>query len=112
VGAIVLAQIPVTASDADGFTALWMLPTKGGEGARVGVSSNQQKPTSYRLYVRTERSGGVTKRFTLDPGEERQFAVALDPNLAGRRVTASLYRDQKPQRIYRRVTNWLPDEAR
>jgi uncharacterized membrane protein len=93
VGAIVLAQIPVTASD-------------------VGVSSNQQKPTSYRLYVRTERSGGVTEKFTLDPGEERQFSVALDPNLAGRRVTASLYRDQKPQRVYRRVTNWLPDQAR
>jgi uncharacterized membrane protein len=112
VGAIVLAQIPVTASNADGFTALWMLPSQDGGRARVGISSNEQAPTSYRLYVRTERDSGITKRFTLDPGEERRFSVELTPDLAGRRVTASLYRDQKPQRVYRRVTSWLPDEAR
>jgi len=112
VGALVLAQIPVTAGNADGFTALWMLPSQEGARARVGISSNEQEPTSYRLYVRTERDSGVTKRFTLDPGEERQFSVELDPDLAGLRLTASLYRDQKPQRVYRRVTSWLPDEAR
>ncbi len=112
VAALVLAQIPVTASNADGFTALWLLPAKDHGSARVGVSSNEQEPTSYRLFVRTERDSGVTRRFRLEPGEERQFTVELDPNLAGRRVTASLYRDQKPQRVYRRVTNWLPDEGR
>jgi hypothetical protein len=112
VGAIVVAQIPVTASNADGFTALWMLPSQDGERARVGISSNEQEPTSYRLYVRTEPDSGVVKRFTLEPGEEQRFKFALDPDLAGRRVTASLYRDEKPQRVYRRVTSWLPDEAR
>lgn len=112
VAALVLAQIPVSADKAEGFTALWQLPARDGKSVRVGVNSNEQETTSYRLFVRTEASpgGGFKRRFVLHPGEERIFRLALDPDLAGRRVASSLYREENPQHLYRRVTSWLPGE--
>jgi uncharacterized membrane protein len=109
--ALVLAQKPLPAKNAEGFTVLWMLPADAREDAVVvGVESDKQDPASYRLEVTV---GGESRpreyRVQLDPGEERTFEVEVPPRSGGRtRVVASLYRKSEPQRLYRRVTSWLP----
>ena len=110
VAAIALAQKPLPADDAVGFTALWMLPTDSREDAvAVGVVSNQHHPTSYRLRVSLGKNQSQSYRVKLDPGEERTYEVDVPPKPDGRtHVVASLYRKQRPEDPYRRVTSWLP----
>lgn len=111
VGALVLAQRPLPAKHALGFTALWVLPENARqEAVVVGVLSSEQDPTSYVL--RVSRSGAREPKaygLRLEPGQERTFRVAA-PHRAGAstRVTASLYESDRPGRVYRRVTTWLP----
>lgn len=110
IAALALAQKPLPAKNAEGFTVLWMLPTDSREKAvAIGVESNEQDPASYRLEVKLgENSQSRSYRVRLDPGEERVFEVAV-PSKPGRttHVVASLYRDGRAQ-LYRRVTRWLP----
>jgi hypothetical protein len=108
---IALAQKPLPAKHAEGYTALWMLPVDADEEAvAVGVQSNEQDPAGYRL--RVSQSGGSqsqTYPVELDPGEEKTFEVEVPPSSAGRtRVVASLYREGSPGHLFRRVTRWLP----
>jgi uncharacterized membrane protein len=108
--AIALAQKPLAADDAVGFTALWMLPTDSREDAvAVGVVSNQHHPTSYRLEVSLGKNQSKSYRVKLDPGEERVYEVDVPPKSDGRtHVVSTLYRKQRPGAPYRRVTSWLP----
>ena len=111
-GALVLAQKPLPAEDAVGYSALWMLPADAREEeVVVGVISNEQDFTAYRLEVslggksRPPQTYGVE----LDPGEERTFELEVPSVPGGRtRVVASLYREERPRKLYRRVTSWLP----
>jgi hypothetical protein len=108
---IALAEKPLPAKHAVGYTALWMLPTDAEEEALVvGVQSNEQDPAAYRL--RISSSGGSrpqTFRVALDPGEERTFEVEVpDRSTGATHVVASLYREGGPERLFRRVTRWLP----
>lgn len=110
IAAIAYAERPLPAENAKGFTALWMLPTDSSEEAvAVGVVSNQQDPRAYRLRVRLGKDQSKTYRVDLDPGEERVYEVDVPPRPGGRtHVVASLYKQGEPQKLYRRVTSWLP----
>jgi uncharacterized membrane protein len=108
---VALAQKPLPAKHAAGYTALWMLPTNAAEKAVVvGVQSNEQDPASYRLRITTGgRSQSQTHRVKLDPGEEKTFEVEVPSRSTGKTyVVASLYRAGHPERVFRRVTRWLP----
>jgi hypothetical protein len=108
---IALAQKPLPAKHVDGYTALWMLPTDAEEEALViGVQSNEQDTAAYRLRVSLGReSQARTYRVKLDPGEERIFKLEVPESSGGRtRAVASLYREDRPDRLFRRVTRWLP----
>lgn len=112
--AVALAQTPLPAKHAEGYTALWMLPTDSDEEAVVvGVESNEQDPAAYRL--RISQDGGSesqTFRVELDPGEEKTFEVQVPRGDSGREhVVASLYREGEPDRLFRRVTRWLPRQT-
>jgi uncharacterized membrane protein len=110
---IALAQKPLPAKHAEGYTALWMLPTDGAEDAViVGVQSNQQDPAAYRLDIVVGGKGqSETHRVKLDPGEEKTFEVEVPPRSTGKtRVVASLHRASRPDRLFRRVTRWLPTQ--
>ena len=108
--ALGLAEKPLPAENAKGFTALWMLPTdKREEAVAIGVDSNQQDFRSYRLRVSLGKDQSKTYRVELDPGEERVYEVDVPPQPSGRtHVVASLYKAGEPQKLYRRVTSWLP----
>jgi uncharacterized membrane protein len=111
--AIVLAQTPVSATNARGYTELWMLPASDDAGSvLVGVASQEQRPLGYKLEVKVG-AGPPSFEANLDlrPGEERVFSVPLEEAVPGRsrvRVDASLIRGDRFRRVYRRVTSWLP----
>jgi hypothetical protein len=111
IAALALAQRPLPAKNAIGFTALWMLPLDAREEAvEVGVQSNEQGHASYTLRVAAGRGGG-TKRYavSLDPGEERTYRIAVPRAGAGTvHVVASLYRQARPGQVFRQVDRWLP----
>jgi Protein of unknown function (DUF1616) len=109
-GALALAERPLPAENAKGFTALWMLPTDKREDAvAIGVDSNQHDSHSYRLRVSLGKDQSKTYRVDLDPGEERVYEVDVPSKPGGRtHVVASLYKEGRPQKLYRRVTSWLP----
>lgn len=112
--AVALAQKPLPAKNAAGFTVLWMLPTDSREEAVVvGVESNEQDPASYRLEVSVGAEGeSRTEQVELDPGEGETFEVEVPaPPGSMRRVVASLYREDRPGRLFRRVTRWLPRQS-
>jgi uncharacterized membrane protein len=115
--AMVLAQIPLSADKAEGFTSLWMLPARGGEDAmRVGVASNQQDDEEYRLVVRVAgKDAGGPRKLTVAPGEEKVLRVPIDLPAGTKpvRVGASLYRTEAPKTLFRRVSYFIPrDQAR
>ncbi|MDX6636027.1 MAG: hypothetical protein QOF06_2230 [Solirubrobacterales bacterium] len=109
-GALALAERPLPAENAKGFTALWMLPTdKREDVVAIGVDSNQHEPRSYRLRVSLGKNQSKTYRVALDPGGERVYEVDVPPKPSGRtHIVASLYKEGRPQKLYRRVTSWLP----
>ena len=110
VAAIVLAQKPLPAENAAGYAALWMLPTDAREDTvMVGVISNEQDPASYSLEVEVGEGSPRTYEVELDPGEEETFEVDVPTTAGGSTpVVASLYREERPAHLYRRVNSWLP----
>ncbi len=111
--ALVLAQKPLPAKNAAGYSALWMLPTDSREDAvAVGVISNERHPASYRLEVSVGNSQSKTYPVDLDPGEERVYEVNVPLRASGRtHVVATLYRKGRPGHVYRRVNSWLPRQT-
>ena len=114
VAALVLAFVPLSNNDAVGFTELSIHPVAapGGAAVRVGVGSEEQKATVYRLQVRFGGGGApVVRRIQLAPGESSVLQVLASPQpRAGRptRVAAALYRAGEPKRPYRLVYGWIP----
>ncbi|HEU5105419.1 MAG TPA: DUF1616 domain-containing protein [Solirubrobacterales bacterium] len=110
VAALALSQRPVPADDADGYSALWMLPTDSREEAvAVGVISNEQDSEAFRLRVEVGQDESKNRRVVVDPGEERVYEVDVPPRSSGRtHVVATLYREDRPGHPYRRVSSWLP----
>jgi uncharacterized membrane protein len=110
--AVALAQKPLPAENAVGYTALWMLPTDRDEdAATIGVISNEHDPGSYTLEVSVGEGGesqSQTYQLELEPGEEKTFELEVPPAPGSTKVVASLYQEERPDRLYRRVTSWLP----
>jgi hypothetical protein len=109
-GAIVLAETPLPAKHADGYAALWMVPSgAGGSAVEVGVLSNQQEATDYTLQVSQDGGSTTSRRLQLAPGQQEAFVVAVARAAGGRsHVTAKLFRSAKPNDVYRQVNLWLP----
>lgn len=113
VGALVLAQKPLPAENAQGYAALWMLPVdEYEEEIAIGVISNEQDPASFRLEIAVGDREPRVHTLDLEPGEERIFDVNAGITFGRNRVhvVASLYREDSPRRLYRRVSSWLPRE--
>jgi uncharacterized membrane protein len=115
--ALALAWTPLPVKNAVGYTELWMLPNEGPKapGVRVGVVSQSQHRTAYRLELRIEgQDRPVSTQLVLDPGQRRVLEVPVSrptPNDFVR-VSASLFRRDRPGTVYRRATGWVRgDEA-
>jgi uncharacterized membrane protein len=112
-GAVAFARTPLTAKKAQGYTALWLLRGSGKETAtlRVGVTSGELNPMTYRLVVRLgPRVVYERRRFPLQPGEEVDEVLDLGGTASASRqaIEALLYLENRPQSIYRVVRLWPP----
>ena len=73
VAAVVLAFAPLSATNAIGYTEIWIQPRAASEGpgVRVGVGSGERDDSSYRLVVEFgDGEGEATRQLTLAPGGE------------------------------------------
>jgi hypothetical protein len=111
--ALVLAFVPLSNSKAVGFTELSLRPvnTRSGQAVRIGVGSEEQAATAYRLRV-SFRGGGapVVRRLRLAPGETSVLQLFVSPQpRAGRPtfVSAELFRGGRRGRPYRHVYDWV-----
>ena len=108
--AIGLAFVVLPGKNAIGHTELWITPGGGAtDVVKVGVRSQQQHATNYFLRVRVGRSQQpVIRLLNLAPGEERTFRVAIPAPAREVSMTASLFRQSDPERVYRRVYSRIP----
>jgi uncharacterized membrane protein len=115
--ALVLAMTTLPAENARGFTELWVTPEAGAVSgtAEIGIGSEEQHAASYILKVQLGRgSSPVLRQLTLHPGETRtlRFDAPTSPPGAQVPVSAQLYRQENPGKVYRRVSAWIPGVPR
>jgi uncharacterized membrane protein len=110
-GAVGLANTPLPAGNAQGYTSLWMLPAgAAGHAVRLGVSSSEQGTRRYVLKLQVDEGQmKVISRFALRPGDEHVFTVPIvasqhRPALVG----GLLFRQSDPVTPLRKVRTWLP----
>jgi uncharacterized membrane protein len=111
--ALVLAMAPLPANNALGYTELWISTKRDSIAApvvRVGVRSQEKRKVSYFLRVAFGGGEPVVRLFDLEPGEQQTFRVAAPPGSPQTPVVASLFRQAKPTKIYRRVVLVAPGE--
>jgi hypothetical protein len=113
--ALVLAFTPLSATNATGFTEMWIQPLEAGNGVRIGVGSGERDDSSYRLLVRFDDSKTVTRQFGLEPGQREVLVLGgnnlgTSPAAAPIPVTATLYKEDSPEpdQPFRQVSTWLP----
>lgn len=110
--ALALAGTLLPANDVRGYTQLWMLPLRDGReaGVRVGVTNEETSTVAYSLRTRIHEIENVVRSFSLAPGETRIVRVRADPPPPpGRSVpaVATLFRESRPDTVYRRVSGWV-----
>ena len=109
--AIGLANTPLPAGGAAGYTSLWILPAgSAGDAVRLGVSSSEQDTRRYLLELQVGDGQKTTvSRFQLRPGDERVFTVPVAASRPGPDlVSGLLFRQSNPLTPYRKVRTWLP----
>jgi uncharacterized membrane protein len=111
IAALVLAMTPVPAKNAVGYTELWLSTRSNARSGtvRVVVRSEEQHEVGYFLRVRLDGEKPKLRLFNLVPGETRMFQIhTAPPSGAPLPVVASLFRQDEPKAVYRRLTGWIP----
>lgn len=113
IAAFVLTFSTLGAKHAVGYTELWLqaLHPQHGAAVRIGVGSNEQARTHDSLKVRFgDGRERVLPPFALDPGETKVVHLDVErrPGAPPLHVVASLFRQDRPAKAYRRVSGWLP----
>ncbi len=110
--ALVLSATTVPADDVVGYTELWALPAGGAESreVQVGARSQEQTTVPYDLLIKIDKQPLVRREFSLEPSEERIVRLRTEPFPNGTPVpvVATLLRQNRVDKIYRRVRSWLP----
>jgi hypothetical protein len=103
-----LSRIPVAATNAQGYTQLWMSSsgTSSAPAVRVGIQSSEQRVTTYRLIVRG--NGGeplfVKPQITLAPGATTTITAPVRGLKRGRTLVTAELSNSDLTNVYRRVT--------
>jgi uncharacterized membrane protein len=106
-GAVALARTPLAAKNVQGYTALSLVRGPGTTSTvRVGVTSGELQPMSYRLVVRVGSYVEFERRLSmLRPGETFTTGVRLS-NASASPIFALLYRRDRPGIVYRVARLW------
>lgn len=110
--AVVVAFLPMPASDAIGYSEMWIQPLEGSRaaGVEIGVGNRTHQRGNYELRVRFGgRTPETVREFALDPGEDELLRLLTAAPAPGKPlpVAATLFRQGKPDRPYRRVSAWI-----
>jgi uncharacterized membrane protein len=110
--ALTLAQTTLPAGSAYGFTELWLVPTdQTPVVARIGVASQQQRRTAYRLVVKVGDAAPVSRKVVLEPAEKLSLDFSAPPTPQPTPVEADLYLRGEPKVPYRSVSGWVPSSG-
>jgi Protein of unknown function (DUF1616) len=111
--ALILAMTPLPADNALGYTELWISTRDNGTAgtvARIGVRNQEQREVSYFLRVTFGGGKPTVRLFDLSPGESDIAFVQGPPRDEALPVIATLFRQERPATIYRRVVAVGPGE--
>ena len=106
VGAIVIARTPVSASNVQGYSQLWVLPAnQTNQAVRLGVRSEEFADVEYRVEVRIGNAIVHTwPSIELKPGQQWEATTDLPTGrTTDQDVVVQLYRLDVPDTVYRRV---------
>jgi uncharacterized membrane protein len=119
VAAVVLAFVPLSATNAIGYTEIWIQPLAANEGpgVRIGVGSGERDGSSYRLVVEFGNGEGeASQQLTLAPGQKQVLELQPPDNLpaatsgaASMPVTATLFKEDSPDpnQAFRQVSTYI-----
>jgi uncharacterized membrane protein len=119
VAAVVLAFVPLSATNAIGYTEIWIQPLEASEGpgVRIGVGSGERDDSTYRLVVEFgEGEGEATRGLALAPGQKLVLELqppdtspAATPGAVPTPVTATLYKEDSPEpdQPFRQVSTFI-----
>jgi uncharacterized membrane protein len=105
-GAVAFARAPLSANNAQGYTALWMQPVPSTtQAVRVGIVSGELETVPYRLDLRVGSSVLYRRLITLEPGQQWQHVLQVRPLqvAADSPIQARLYREDEGPGVYRLV---------
>jgi uncharacterized membrane protein len=114
IAAIAIGFVTFDAPDAVGYTELWMRAAPASEAVRIGVGSQEQERSAYRVEIERARKPSRSARsLSLSPGESKVLRVRVPGGPATRpeRVIVTLYKADSPGRPYRRVNAWIGTEG-
>jgi hypothetical protein len=90
VAALVIARDSATQTRRETtFTQLWMLPTKSGRTAALGIRNLEDATRSYRVRVAGPRGSLLARRIRVPSGATRSTRVRLPLTQLPRRITAT-----------------------
>jgi hypothetical protein len=108
IGAVIgVARIPASQEGINGYTLLWLLPSDSdaAQDLQLGITSMEFLPIEYTLQLKA--NGQVVQEWqdiTLQPGDKwEQIAVLPERYRESNVVEAMLYRQDKPDTMYRHV---------
>ena len=110
--ALTISRLPLKASNARGFTQMWMLPsgTPQAPVLRIGVTSAEKTEATYRLELvgSSGRASVINPQIRLAPGARYTVSVRLSGTRSKQSVVkAKLYKADS-NAVYRRVSAVLP----
>jgi Protein of unknown function (DUF1616) len=118
--AVILAFVPLSATNAIGYTEIWIQPLEvsEGPGVRIGVGSGERDDSSYRLVVEFgDGEGEATRQLTLAPGQKLELELeppddspAATPGAVPVPVTTTLFKEDSPEpdQAFRQVSTYIP----
>jgi hypothetical protein len=117
--AVILAFVPLSATNAIGYTEMWIQPLEAsqGPGVRIGVGSGERDDSRYRLVVEFGKGEGeASESLGLNPGEKVVLELqppddspVTVPGSPAIPVTATLFKEDSPDPDlpFRRVSTWI-----
>jgi len=115
VAATILAFVPLTATNAIGYTEVWIQPlaADAGPGVEIGVGSGERDDSAYRLVV-DFGDREVSRQLTLAPGQKQVLELPDDSpssalGSAPIPVTATLFKEDSPEpdQPFRQVSTYI-----
>jgi hypothetical protein len=111
--AVGFSRTVLPARNVRGYTALWIQPARLGAraGVRIGAISGELAAMRFRLTLRVGGQLRYEKRFVLQPGGRYKQLVPLGapPTDSAEPIRATLYRQARPNVVFRTVTLRLSD---